>query len=636
MHNDQAFHVRPGMGAFGSQGKAGQAARADACADPCPPACPACGGLQCLCRPRFFPGQLLTDETLNQLSRYVVEKNKLHNRYLQGWGVACGLEVSCDPCNPQQVVVSTGYALGPCGDDIVVCNDQAVNICELIDQCTPARQNSCDPPYERAPQDCRAGTNSWVLAICYDERPSRGLTALLGASDTRCQNPCRCGGATGCRGCGGSGCAGGSSCGCGGQGSTTAAGPGGCATPPYNSRPKKSRTLNCEPTQVCEGYRFVAYPAPKNSGPTPLPTLDGHGAGVAGFMSRLVGWMFTNRAQLGPLLERLMCCMANAQDLLGAWGQGQQIKGDFKGAEVMQAYQQYAQAMFDFGSAFRVHNCASVSKISRLYDNAIAFANDAANTQEWKPEQVAHIKGQFEQLDGALMELLGECLCSALLPPCPEPQADNCVPLAVVTLRGNDCRVVDICNWQARKLLITWRTVSYWLSWLPWHCLRQFIARFCCDGKRNASVLRMLSLVLGVSVVGSFCGKVKHERPPQGGGDNLAPPKLDDNFNIIGQPMGVAKAFMDADKLGADGDLVMQLLEEFDRARSGLSAAPAWFKLAARASDGSLLDDVASIGGAGGLAEMQTQLNALMRVVHAQQAQIDALHKQVPGQPAPA
>src|SRR5437868_8395308 len=83
--------------------------------------CPECGGLECLCRPRFFAGQLLTDEDLNLLDHYIVEKGKLHNRYLQGWGVVCGLEVVCNPCNA--VTVRAGYALGPCGEDIVVCAD---------------------------------------------------------------------------------------------------------------------------------------------------------------------------------------------------------------------------------------------------------------------------------------------------------------------------------------------------------------------------------------------------------------------------------------------------------------------------------------------------------------------------------
>ena len=76
--------------------------------DPCTP-CPACGGLECLCRPRFFAGQLLTEADLNRLDHYIVAKNKLHNRYVHGWGVACGMEVVCSACG-DQVIVRPGYA----------------------------------------------------------------------------------------------------------------------------------------------------------------------------------------------------------------------------------------------------------------------------------------------------------------------------------------------------------------------------------------------------------------------------------------------------------------------------------------------------------------------------------------------
>ena len=65
-------------------------ARSNECA---PAPCPECGGLECLCRPRFFAGQLLTDEDLNLLDRYIVGKGKLRNRYLHGWGVVCGTRV---------------------------------------------------------------------------------------------------------------------------------------------------------------------------------------------------------------------------------------------------------------------------------------------------------------------------------------------------------------------------------------------------------------------------------------------------------------------------------------------------------------------------------------------------------------
>src|SRR4029450_7261341 len=99
--------------AFGAAGVAARDCRPTPVCDPRPP-CPACGGLECLCRPRFFAGQLLTEEDLNRLERYVVEKNKLHTRYLNGSGVVCGLEVVCDPCSTSNVTVRTGYALSPC------------------------------------------------------------------------------------------------------------------------------------------------------------------------------------------------------------------------------------------------------------------------------------------------------------------------------------------------------------------------------------------------------------------------------------------------------------------------------------------------------------------------------------------
>ena len=71
------------------------------------PACTECGELKCLCRPRFFAGQLLTEQDLNRLQTYVIEKNRLHNRYLHGWGVVCGLEVGCEPCDTRSVPKKT-------------------------------------------------------------------------------------------------------------------------------------------------------------------------------------------------------------------------------------------------------------------------------------------------------------------------------------------------------------------------------------------------------------------------------------------------------------------------------------------------------------------------------------------------
>ena len=61
--------------------------------------CPTCHSLQCLCRPRFFAGQLVTDADFRRLDDYLVGKARLHNRYLHGTGVVCGLEAVCNPCD---------------------------------------------------------------------------------------------------------------------------------------------------------------------------------------------------------------------------------------------------------------------------------------------------------------------------------------------------------------------------------------------------------------------------------------------------------------------------------------------------------------------------------------------------------
>ena len=151
---------------------------ADARARAAVPAEP-CDGLECLCRPRFFAGSAPDRRDLRRLDHYIVAKNRLHNRYLHGTGVVCGLEVVCNPCD-DTVTVRTGYAIGPCGEDIVVCADTAVDVGELIrDAAASRRGGSTAMPYGGRPaQDCEAARQRWILAICYDERPSRGVTSL--------------------------------------------------------------------------------------------------------------------------------------------------------------------------------------------------------------------------------------------------------------------------------------------------------------------------------------------------------------------------------------------------------------------------------------------------------------------------
>ena len=93
-----------------------------------------CGtcNLEGFTRPRFFSGQLLTEEDLQLLDAYAVAKNRLHNSQFFGDGVVCGLEVTKHPCDEGKVIVSAGYALDCCGNDIVVACKQELDVNKLV------------------------------------------------------------------------------------------------------------------------------------------------------------------------------------------------------------------------------------------------------------------------------------------------------------------------------------------------------------------------------------------------------------------------------------------------------------------------------------------------------------------------
>src|SRR5689334_16573871 len=101
-----------------------------------------CGGKGCsVCeslpesysRPQFFSGQLLTEDDLQSQIDYTVAKNRLHNRMLFGEGVACGLGVTTDSCEPERhLVVRPGYAIDCCGNDILVPCETTLDVVQLV------------------------------------------------------------------------------------------------------------------------------------------------------------------------------------------------------------------------------------------------------------------------------------------------------------------------------------------------------------------------------------------------------------------------------------------------------------------------------------------------------------------------
>lgn len=105
---------------------------------------------ECLVRPHFFCGQLLTDADLEAM----VEWSRGHFRLARqrhGWGIVCGLAVSWEPdvSRGARVRIGPGYAVDSCGNDIVVCEEESF---DLSDVCPKA---GCFDPGSAGQQGAR-------------------------------------------------------------------------------------------------------------------------------------------------------------------------------------------------------------------------------------------------------------------------------------------------------------------------------------------------------------------------------------------------------------------------------------------------------------------------------------------------
>jgi len=75
-------------------------------------------------RNNYFHGKMLSARDLRQEQEYFNEKRRLINRMIHGWGIVCGLEVALEgPC----LVVKPGLALDCCGNELLVCEREALH-----------------------------------------------------------------------------------------------------------------------------------------------------------------------------------------------------------------------------------------------------------------------------------------------------------------------------------------------------------------------------------------------------------------------------------------------------------------------------------------------------------------------------
>jgi hypothetical protein len=151
-------------------------------------------------RPRFFAGQLLTEDDLGMLIDYTVAKQRFHNARLFGEGVVCGLTVECGPCDSTQIVVQPGYALDCCGNDLVLTCQRTLDLAPMIRELSgrqKGRSDCTDPcPEPSAPAQQKQGqaevasVKQYCLYIRYAERPDQPVSAYPVGDDcdaARCE-----------------------------------------------------------------------------------------------------------------------------------------------------------------------------------------------------------------------------------------------------------------------------------------------------------------------------------------------------------------------------------------------------------------------------------------------------------------
>jgi hypothetical protein len=377
----------------------------------------------------------LTEEDLNRLDHYLVEKNKLHNRYLHGWGVVCGLQVICHQCEGL-VTVKAGYAIDPCGHDIIVCDDHDFNVVERIRECRRARrrQVDCEPWSAVTNQGCEQVEEQWCLTLAYEEREARPITALRYEK----AKSCGC-----CRGNG-------QQCGCGCHHHSTASHP---ATRGRNG--DRQTAGHCEPRLICEGYRLDVIPAPPK---IKDPTDPTSGRSLA----------------LGPgtLTHEINCCREAALKLMA---QAPQV-GGITPSQAYEACCRYQDAVRNFLLTASLARC-------ELTDALSLISCPPPSTQAPAPVPPAGYLAQVTQTVQSLTRLLAvyiyDCMCLSLLPPCPPEPAEDRLILACLTIK--DDKIVRICQHQERRHVLSFPTLAYWLSSLPLGAtLSKAVNCLCC------------------------------------------------------------------------------------------------------------------------------------------------------------
>jgi len=399
--------------------------------------CPVCLGLQCLDRTRYFAGQLLSEADLNNEQSYWLAKQRLHNRYLVGWGVVCGLQVVCGEC-AGWVTVNPGYAIDPCGNDVIVCQSQNFNVLQAIQQCcAPAAQPTanCSPLRYNPSPTCKNSKQEWCITIQYQEQ-STNLVTPLSNSISQSSSACSCSS--------GNGSSSKSS-----QSSSNTTTTGSCsATSSQSTTIATIPTGACEATRIVEGFQLGVVPA-----------TQVESAIKAG--------------NPNSLLSQVTACLTAAATLRM---KAPTFDANTTSASAYQATCNYLGVVQQyFATADDVTMCTILTLVSAI---TVATGQD-----------VSVYLGIVSHLKVLIADALLNCICLAIVPPCPAPACDNRIVLACVTVENG--AITNICHFPGRNQLVTLQTLGYWLGILGLDkvgsTLSEIFALLCCTSDKDVN-----------------------------------------------------------------------------------------------------------------------------------------------------
>jgi hypothetical protein len=464
--------------------------------------CPMCRGLQLFDSPRYASGAVLTADDLSSEQAYVRAKMRLHNRHLHGWGTVCGLEVVCDDCEGS-VLVMPGYAIDPCGNDLVLVDDTRFDVIKAIRECCDARRpklGACDPYVPPADPGCKDTETHWCISLRFEERET-AQTFSLGRQPG---GGCSCGGKSGSCGCGGRNVGGG--CGCGGRGGNcTCGGKGHGGTQILATQTSSVSAYGlpgCTPRRLVECVEIGLI---EHKGPcAPNPHYD------------RVTWTQAGEQDFpivppDSLLGRILSCFTDAFDLLSKRLTTQDSdalsyldtgvsKPGVTARTQHDALCRLRQALLDFMMRHNPVRCQMLRTLGELLVPALGMEESASAYR-------ARASAVYENIASIWLQAVMDCVCGAILPSCPDDPMDSRVPIACVTVRGD--RIINICNHSCRPYAGAFPSLFHWFSIVPIiPLLKRLIAAICCApdavSKNSPLVNNLMPIIASLDPTGSW------------------------------------------------------------------------------------------------------------------------------------